>query len=51
MASHFTVEGTKPGKFNRRKVAVIKPEQEPSSLESNSKTFSTPGSVTSYMTH
>lgn len=51
MASHFTVEGTKPGKFNRCKVAVIKPEQEPSSLEPNSKTFSTPDSVTSYMTH
>lgn len=33
MVSHFTVEGTKPGKFNRCKVAVIKPEQESSSPE------------------
>ena len=39
MAPHFTVEETKPGKCNICNVAVIKPEQESSSPESNSKTF------------
>lgn len=36
MWSHFTAEGTKPGKLNVCKAAVWKPEQESSSPESRS---------------